>query len=432
MDWIYQSLFIGVVLVLLLGGGAFISVALGATALISLLLFSQGKAIIITLLGWSLGNSYIMLALPLFVFMGEIIMETGISRRLYNGFTPLVAKLPGRLLHSNILSCSLFAAISGSSVATAATIGTIAIPEQLGRGYKPEYIFGSIAAGGTLGILIPPSLHIMVYAIIVQESIGRLFVAGIIPGLSLALLFMLYIAISARRHPEIAPLGVDIKFSINTFFDFMPTALLILMVLGSIFFGIATPSESAAMGALGAMILALCFRALTFELLVKSLMKTVSITSMLAFIIFGANLLSFALNDIGVLENLTQLITSLQVKPAVILGGIYALYLVLGCFFEGLSMMVMTLPLTYPIIIALGYDSVWFGIILVLLIETALITPPVGLNLFVIQGTAPEYSMREIMSGALPYVFLMIFMILLVTIFPGLALWLPELIFATP
>ena len=431
MEWIHQGLIVGIVLLVLLGSGAYISVSLGAAALVSFLLFSGGKAVIITLLGWSLGNSYILLALPLFVFMGEIILETGISRRLYQGFTPLTGWLPGRLLHSNILTCSVFSAISGSSVATAATIGTIAIPEQLGRGYHPRSIFGSIAAGGTLGILIPPSLHVMVYAVIVQESIGRLFVAGIIPGVTLSLLFMAYIAFSAWRHPDHAPPGPRAPLTINTLLDFVPASLLILTVLGSILFGVATPSEAASLGVLGAMALALCFRALTWKILMKSLMKTVSVTSMLAFVIFGAKLLSFALGDLGILENLTGIITGLSVEPAVILAGIYLLYLALGCFFEGLSMMIMTLPITYPIVTSLGYDPVWFGIILVLLIETALITPPVGLNLFVIQGTTPEHSTQEIMLGALPYVFIMILMIVIVTIFPQLVLWLPEIVFAS-
>jgi len=429
MDWIYKGVMVGSILLLLLGSGAYISVSLGAAALVSLCLFSQGKDLIIAMLGWSFGNSYILLALPLFVFMGEIILESGISQRLYRGFASLTGWLPGRLLHSNILACSVFSAISGSSVATAATIGTIAIPEQLSRGYHPRAIFGSIAAGGTLGILIPPSLHVMVYAVIVQESIGRLFIAGIIPGMLLSLLFMVYISFSAWRHPDHAPPSPQEKSSLKTLLDFIPATLLIITVIGSILLGIATPNEAASLGVLGAMILALCFRALTLKTLMKSLTKTVSITSMLAFVIFGASLLSFSLADLGILENLTQLITSLEVRPVVILCGIFFLYIVLGCFFEGLSMMIMTLPFTYPIIMTLGYDPVWFGIILVLLIETSLITPPVGLNLFVIQSTAQGHSTQEIMLGALPYVFIMVLMIALVTIFPGLVLWLPQIVF---
>jgi C4-dicarboxylate transporter, DctM subunit len=424
-----QILVVGIALIVLLASGAYISVALGVSAVLSLLLFSHGKAVIVALLGWNVGNSSVLLALPIFVFMGEIIVQAGISQRLYNGFAPLVGLFPGRLLHSNILACCVFAAISGSSVATAATIGTIAVPEQLGRGYDPRYVFGSIAAGGTLGILIPPSLHAMVYAVIVQESIGRLFIAGIIPGASLALLFMVYIAASARRHPSIAPRGESVRFSIKSLLDFLPATLLILMVIGSIFVGLATPDEAASLGALGAMVLGMTFRTLTFKVLIRSVMNTVSVTSMLAFVIFGASLLSFALNDLGILETLTQFVTSLDVAPALILIGIYALYVVLGCFLEGVSMMVMTLPFTYPIIMALGFDSVWFGIVLVILIEVSLITPPVGLNLFVIQGIAPDYSARDVIIGALPYVIMMMCMIGLITVFPSIALWLPNLVF---
>jgi len=381
------------------------------------------------MLGWGMGNSYILLALPLFVFMGEIIFESQISQRLFNGFAPLVRRLPGRLLHANILSCCVFSAVSGSSVATAATVGTIAIPDQLSRKYSPRHIFGSLAAGGTLGILIPPSLHMMVYAVTVQESIGRLFIAGILPGLLLALFFMVHIGVSALLHPEIAPSDPLARISFKILLDFLPATVLIMLVIGSILFGIATPSESASLGALGAMALAFCYKSLSWAVIKRSLLKTVSITSMLALVIFGAGMLSFALNDLGILERIVSFVTGLKIDSIYILVGIYLMYIVMGCFFEGISMMIMTLPFTYPIIKELGYDPVWFGIVLVLLIEMSLITPPVGINLFVIQGIAKDYSIKEVIVGSFPYIFIMTAMIVLVTAFPELVLWLPKALF---
>jgi len=429
MDWIYQGILVGAILLIMLGSGIFISVALGATGIITLLIFSHGKALVGSMLAWNMTNSFILSAVPLFLFMGEIIMRAGLNRRLYDCFSAFVGRLPGGLLHSNILACALFASMSGSSVATAATIATVAVPEQKQRGYDSRYILGSLAAGGTLGILIPPSIAMILYATIVQESIGRLFVGGVIPGIILSLLFMLYIMFSAIRNPKIAPRQV-VKFKFSYLLDFIPSLFLILVVLGSIFFGVATPTEAAAMGALGAIVLAVAYRSLTFTVIKESLLSTVRTTSMLMILMVGAKILAFSLSDLGVLEEITQRILSLQMRPLVIMIGIYALYLVLGCFFDPVSMMIMTLPLIFPVVIGLGYDSVWFGIILVILIEAGLITPPVGLNIFVIQGTAGGQPLKDVMLGAAPYVVMMMILIALVTAFPSLALWLPGKMFS--
>ncbi len=285
--------------------------------------------------------------------------------------------------------------------------------------------FGSVVAGGTLGILIPPSVPMIIYGVMVQESIGRLFAAGVIPGILLALMFMVYIALRAMANPRIAPREVGKRMSGGILMGLLAPIFLVVLVLGGIFSGLVTATEGAALGVVGAFLTAVAYRSFNFKNLKESLFCTVKTTSMVMFIVVGAILFAFAMTDMGVMKSMTQLVLSLNVPPLVILLGIYLLYLVLGCILEPLSMMILTLPAVFPVIVTLGYDPVWFGIVLVVLMEAGMITPPVGLNLFIVRGIAPQIPFSDVLMGSLPFVIVQMVMLALLTVFPGIALWLP-------
>ncbi|MFH0914012.1 MAG: TRAP transporter large permease subunit [Chloroflexota bacterium] len=327
----------------------------------------------------SLSNP-VLVSLPLFVFMGELLVNTGLSKDLYKALTPWLGRLPGGLLHSNIGACAVFAAISGSSPATAATIGTVAIPELEKRNYDSQLILGSIAGGGTLGILIPPSITMIIYASMVGESIGQLFIGGIFPGIMLAGLFMVYILVRVVLNPRLAPdvIRPTWRETFSVTLRIIPTILLIGAVLGTIYLGVATATEASAIGVAVSFILGVVYRTLNWHSFKTAMMSTMLTTCSIMVIFVGASFIAAALARAGVPIRMAEFVTHLEVPALVILLIIYVIYLILGCFFDPMSIMVLTLPILFPTIKALGYDTIWFGIVLVMLIEAGMLTPPGG------------------------------------------------------
>ena len=374
-------------------------------------------------------NSFILTAIPLFIFMGEILVHCGISEMLYRGASRWLAWAPGGLLHSNIGACAFFAAISGSSPATAATIGTVALPALKKRGYDTKLSLGSLAAGGTLGILIPPSISLIVYGYLAEVSVGKLFAGGIVPGIILSGMFIAYIAIRAIKNPRIAPKEMEFsaKGLLLSFLDFWPFIILMTIVLGGIFGGVVTPTEAAALGTSAALLIALGMRKLTWRILRGALMSALETSCMLMFIVWAAKLVATFLAVMQVPAAFSLLLLGSGLPPIAILLFIYLLYLFLGCFIDGLSAMIMTLSTVLPIITGLGFDPIWFGVILTVLIEVGMLTPPMGINLFVIQGLSKR-PLGEVIAGSVPFFLLMIVGVALFTWWPGSVLWLSNLL----
>jgi C4-dicarboxylate transporter DctM subunit len=415
-------------LVVMLTAGQWTAFALGICGVLVLYL-SKGVLGLTALSSvvWNNANSYILIAVPMFLLMGEIILRSGVSSYFYRGVVMLLGRLPGGLLHANIASCAVFSAVSGSSVATAATVGTVAIPEMLKRGYEPRTVFGSLAAGGTLGILIPPSIVMVLYGALVEESIARLFMAGVLPGLLMAGIFMIFIAILLLLKPHYAPprdatLG---RSRLGEAMHVLPVLGLLVVVLGSIYSGIATPTEASALGATGAIVLAIGYGNFTRRVFTESLMAAVKITCMVALIIICAQILSTALTYSGVSRAVSEWVMGLGLGKWQFFLILVVLYIVLGCFVDGVSMIYMTLPVLLPVVKAFGFDLVWFGVILTVLIELGQITPPVGLNLFTIHAISGGAKFSEVAAGSAPYVGLMLLVILLLCFWPEIALWLP-------
>ncbi len=379
-------------------------------------------------LAWSTNNEFLMVAVPLFILLGEILLRAGFAERMYSAMSLWLSWLPGGLMHANIGASTLFSATSGSSVATAATVGTVAIPQIKRYGYNEPLFLGSLAAGGTLGILIPPSINLVIYGVLTNSSVPRLYLAGIIPGFLLAGLFMLVIAVSCIAKPSWG--GHKIRASWGERFKSLvhlaPPLGIFFLVVGSIYAGLATPTEAAALGVTGALILAAWFGKLTWTMLREAVEGTMRSTAMIMLIVIGAAFLNFIMSATGLTDAITSSITGLGVSPGWMLLIIIIFYLVLGCFMETLSMMITTIPIVAPIMIALGYDPIWLGIIIIVLVEAALITPPVGLNLFVVQSLRKSGSMGAVITGALPFVLAMFILLALLSFFPGLALWLPS------
>jgi C4-dicarboxylate transporter, DctM subunit len=417
-------------LALLLLIGQWTALALGSVGVLILLL-SKGLIGLQALSSviWNNSASYILIAVPMFLLMGEVILRSGVSTYFYRGIVVLLGWLPGGLLHANILSCAIFSAVSGSSVATAATVGTVAIPEMKKHKYDSRMIFGSLAAGGTLGILIPPSIIMVLYGALVEESIAKLFMAGIIPGLVLSGIFMLYIAARLMVNPQLAPKKAEsaggLATSTSDVWHVFPVLALLVSVLGGIYIGFATPTEAAAVGAAGSILLAALYRNLSLPILNEAVMSTVKTTCMVVFIIIGAQILSTALTYSGASRTISEWVLGLGLSKWQFFMMLVVLYLALGCFVDGISMIYMTLPVLLPLIKSFGFDLIWFGIVLTILIELGQITPPVGLNLFTIHAISGGASFSEVVHGSIPYVILMLMMILLLALFPELALWLP-------
>jgi tripartite ATP-independent transporter DctM subunit len=378
---------------------------------------------------WATVGKWEYVALPMFILMGEILYRSGISEKLFKALVPWLYRLPGGLLLMNIISCTLFAAVSGSSAATTATVGRITLAELDKLGYDRKIAMGSLAGAGTLGFLIPPSLIMIVYAILAEVSIGKMFMAGILPGLLLASVYAAYIIYRGIRNPEIAP-RLQESYSwaerFSSIKDLIPTFLLIVLVLGSIYAGVATPTEAAALGVFGATLFAFINRQMTGKILFTCLISAVKTNCMIMLIVMGAGFLSRVMGFLGIPAALTQAILALHLSPyllMLLLGGVYIL---LGCLLDGFSIVLMTLPIALPMVTAAGFDPIWFGIYLILMVEVSQITPPVGFNLFVIQGLTDE-PIVKIARYALPFFFLMLLTTVILTIFPRIALFLPNL-----
>ena len=410
--------------------GQWIAFALGTSGLLVLYLSKGelGLAAISSVI-WNTTNSYVLVAIPLFLLMGEVILRSGAGRHFYSGIVAMMGKSRGPLLHANTFSCAIFSAVSGSSVATAATVGTVAIPEMLQRGYQPRIVFGSLAAGGTLGILIPPSIAMILYGSFVQQSVSKLFIAGVVPGLVLAGLFLLYGYARVYFNPSLAPQVEIEQSSVGRRKDIVhviPILLLLGTVLGTIYSGVATPTEAAAIGAAGALIVAAAYRALTWEVFAGSVMSTVRTTCMISMIIVAAQILSTALTFSGTTREISTWILDLGLSKWTFFALIVVFYIILGLFVDGISMMYMTLPVLFPPIVAMGFDPIWFGIVLTILIELGQVTPPVGLNLFTIHAIAGGHKFSEVAIGSAPYAAIILFMVVLLAIWPELATWLPS------
>ncbi|MEO9823493.1 MAG: TRAP transporter large permease [Paracoccaceae bacterium] len=377
---------------------------------------------------WSSSNSATLIAIPFFVLLGEILVRSGVATRTYAALDRWVSWLPGGLVHANVATATMFSATSGSSVATAATVATVAMPQAEKLGYDPKLFSGAIAAGGTLGIMIPPSINLIVYGFLTQSSIPQLFLAGLIPGIALAIAFMAVTALICTIRPDLGGTRRTFPFSLmlRALIDLVPILILFGLIVGSIYAGWATPTEAAAVGVAGALVIALAFGGVSLSMLTQSLTGTVKITSMIMLIVIGASFLNFTLASAGLGRELTEFMTGLGLTPLKTILVVVVLYIVLGFFIETLSLMVVTIPIIVPLVLAQGYDVIWFGILMIVLIEMALITPPVGLNLYVVQGARKSGSLNEVMLGALPYCLTMLAMAFALIAFPSIALFLPN------
>jgi tripartite ATP-independent transporter DctM subunit len=396
---------------------------------IGMMLFTSrpvGDAMATTI--WGTSSSWTLTALPLFVWMGEILFRTKLSENLFAGLSPWMQKLPGGLIHVNVVGCALFAAISGSSAATVATVGKMSIPELRKRKYPEKILLGSLAGSGTLGLLIPPSIILIIYGVTVQESIAKLFIAGIIPGIMIALIFMSYVIIWSLINKKSMPKYVE-KFSflekIRKSKQLLPVIILISAVIGSIYTGVATATEAASLGVVGALILSYFQKSLTIETFKQSLLGATKTSCMIAFILAGSTFLSLAMGFTGLPRNLAIWIQNMQLSPYVLIFVLMIFYIILGMFLDGISAVVLTMAIIEPMIRQAGFDMIWFGIFLVIVVEMAQITPPVGFNLFVLQGMANK-DMGFIARSAFPLFLLMILAVILVVIFPEIALWMPQ------
>jgi tripartite ATP-independent transporter DctM subunit len=416
----------GVFLALLLSGvGVGIGAALTGMGILYITTGWDNMLLSVSWIAWLAINSFTLTSVPLYIFMGILLKESGVGSRIYLALEPLLNRLPGGLLYTNIIAGALFAACSGSSLASAATIGSVAFPEMDKRGYDPTMSAGSVGAGSILATIIPPSLLMIFYGSITEKSIGQLFIAGIIPGLIMTAMFIIYITIRYRfygqwKRPELVPWGTAIVKSI----DAWPVIALIVMVLGSIFVGIATPSEAAAIGSLGAVFLALLYRGLNWQVIRKATVETVVLTSVLMFIYVGCKIMSNALGRAGLVTYLTRAMIEFPVSPLVILLLVYLLFLIMGCFLEGIPMMLMIVPVVAPALETLGYDLIWFGVAVVLLCHIGGFTPPVGITLFVLQSLRPNRPITEIYWGLLPFGVIVFILLGIVTAFPQLSLFL--------
>ncbi|HET8747096.1 MAG TPA: TRAP transporter large permease [Ramlibacter sp.] len=376
---------------------------------------------------WGVQNDNLLTCIPLFVLLGELLLRSGIADRMYVALSAWLGRLPGGLLHTNIGSCALFAATSGSSVATAATVGTVALPSLMKRGYSMRHSLGTLAAGGTLGILIPPSVNMIVYGSLTNNSIGKLFIAGIVPGLLLTGCFMLWIWCQSVMSGEVKrEAKVPLAERIRTLRYLVPPMVVFGIVMGSLYFGIATATESAALGVVAALFFTATSGKLTLDLLKTCFVSTARISGMILLIITAAFILNLAISLTGVAEAMTKWVAGLGLSATGLLLALIAFYLVLGMFMDVLSMQVATIPITYPIATALGVDPIWFGIFIVLMCELGLITPPVGMNLFVVHGIRPDKGgIEDAIWGALPYAVIMILFTILLMFAPQLVTWLP-------
>ncbi|HEY8049337.1 MAG TPA: TRAP transporter large permease subunit [Ramlibacter sp.] len=417
-----------VALFALLGSGVWIGLTLAGVAWIGMQLFSSrpaGDAMAITV--WGAASSWTLTALPLFVWMGEILFRTRLSESMFKGLAPWVSRLPGRLLHTNVIGCTIFAAVSGSSAATCATIGKMSLPELAKRGYPDDITIGSLAGAGTLGLLIPPSIIMIVYGVTADVSIARLFIAGIIPGVVLASMFSAYLAVWATLNRDRVPppdMSMTFMQKVHESRHLIPVVVLIGAVLGSIYTGVATATEAAAVGVVGSLLLSAVQRSLTWVTFRDSLLGATRLYCMIALILSGAQFLTLSMGYIGLPRHLAEFVASLGLSPFGLILALGVFYIILGCFLDGISMVVLTMGVILPTVQAAHLDLIWFGIFIVIVVEMAQITPPVGFNLFVLQGMTGK-QITWIAKVTLPFFFLMCAMVLLLWFVPQMATWLP-------
>ncbi|WP_299592046.1 TRAP transporter large permease subunit [uncultured Tateyamaria sp.] len=423
-----------IVLFFLLGSGIWIGLSLMGVGAIGIMLFDKGfVGANLTDKAWESASSWTLTALPLFIWMGEILYRTRLSEDMFKGLAPWMARLPGGLLHTNVVGCTIFAAVSGSSAATLTTVGKMSIPELRKRGYPEFMTIGTLAGSATLGLMIPPSLTLIVYGVTVNESITQLFMAGILPGIVLASMFSLYIVfwyfLKRDQRPEPEPTMTFSEKVWNSRF-LAPVILLVLTVIGSMYSGIATATEAAAFGVIGALVLAAFQRSLTFETFFESLMGATRTSAMIALILMGAAFLSLSMGFTGLPRTIAEWIGSLNLSPTVLILALMVFYVLIGMFLDGISSVVLTMAVILPMITTpafaeLGFDLVWFGIFIVVVVEMAQITPPVGFNLFVLQGMT-KHEMGYIARTAVPMFLIMVLMVVILILFPELATWMPE------
>ena len=417
------------ILFLLLGTGVWVGLALMGVAFVGMELFTSrpaGDAMLTTI--WSTSSSWTLTALPLFIWMGEILYRTRLSEDMFKGLSPWLARLPGGLVHTNIVGCTVFAAVSGSSAATLTTVGKMAIPELRKRNYPEHMIIGTLAGAATLGLMIPPSLTLIVYGVSINESISKLFMAGILPGLLLAAMFMAYVAIYSKLSKNYNPLPEPKlsfweKVKISRFL--IPVLLLITVVIGSMYTGIATATEAAAFGVIGSLLLALMQGSLSWSTFTESLMGATCTSAMIALILAGAAFLSLAMGFTGLPRALADMIASLDLSRFELLMVLLVFYIILGCFLDGISSVVLTMAVVEPMIREAGIDLIWFGIFIVVVVEMAQITPPIGFNLFVMQGIT-DHEMNFIAKAAIPMFLIMVLMVFVLIWFPEIATFLPD------
>lgn len=423
------ALTLGAVLFVFLGSGLWIALSLLGVGWVGLMVFSTvpvEKSLATSI--WQASATWALAALPLFIWMGEILFRAGLSGILFRGIAPWIAWLPGRLMHVNVLGCGIFAAVCGSSAATVATIGRMSLPELQSRGYSRTLSVGSLAGSGTLGLLIPPSIIMIVYGVAADVSIVRLFLAGVLPGLMLIVLFMGYISLMAVFRSDSVPLErerLSLREKLARSRQLLPVVLLIVSVIGSIYLGIATATEAAAGGVIGALALATWTRTLNRTMFFDSLLSATRLSCMIFFILAGAAFLTTSLAYTGLPEALAGWIDSMALNPYVLIAALCVLYIVLGCFIEGISMIVLTATVVLPMVSQAGFDLIWFGIFVIVVVEMAQITPPLGFNLFVIQGLT-GMSIFKVAAAALPFFLLLIAAAVLLTVFPEIATWLPS------
>ncbi|HYG89679.1 MAG TPA: TRAP transporter large permease subunit [Azospirillum sp.] len=429
MDPTTASIVVIVSMFVMLAAGVWVALALAGVGFIAMALFTTRPiGLVMATNVWGASTSWTLTALPLFIWMGEILFRTRISSDMFRGLAPWMGWLPGRLMHVNIVGCSIFAAVSGSSAATAATIGRMTIPELKRRGYDPMMIVGSLAGAGTLGLLIPPSIIMIVYGVAADVSIARLFIAGVLPGVVLTLLFMAYVAGWSLLNPDkVPPNDIRLSFAqkVRETGALIPVMLLIVAVLGSIYGGFATPTEAAAVGVLGALILAAATGSLNWTTFRDSVLGGARTTCMISFILAGAAFLTAAMGYTGIPRALAEWITAQQYSTVALLAALTVFFIIMGCFLDGISMVLLTTSVILPMVQQAGIDLLWFGIYIVIVVEMAQITPPVGFNLFVLQPMT-GHGILTIGKASLPFFLLMVLMVALLWVFPGLVTWLPS------
>ncbi len=418
-------------LLLLLALGVEIAVAMGVVASVAFILFIGKPQIEIAWSAWVSLNSFVLVAMPLFVFMGSLLANTGAIRSLFTGADKWIGAMPGGLVSSVLVASGVFGAMSGSSIAAAATFSTITVPEMERRNYDPRLSIGAIAAGGGLSVLIPPSVILIIFGAFLNKSIARLFAAALIPGIILTILFLLTVLVIVTISPSKAPrvTGVSWRERFRALIGLLPWIGVVVLVLGVIFGGVMTPTEASALGAFLAIVVALGYRKLTYQAVKTSFLQAIRVAAMIGFIMITGRLLAFVMNAAGLTEAFAAFMTNLPFGKYGIFAIICLMYIVLGMFFDAVSMLILTIPFVMPVIIHLGFDPFWWGVVYVILVEIGLVTPPFGLNLFTIHGVLPRYSILTIAYGALPFLIPMGLMIVILVLFPQLTEWLPSILY---